>query len=118
MDNEVAFLTLVKRYLTRLSGHVIIEAVSSTHEALQRVQSQPYDVIVSDYHMPEFTGLALLQTLRTKGNMIPFIFLTGEDPKDVAAKAGSLGAVHCLPKTPNFKVRAGELLNLISETVK
>lgn len=47
-------------------------------EALLWHEKQPFDVIVSDYRMPELSGRDLLERLRGKGDLTPVVFLSAD----------------------------------------
>ena len=54
--------------------------------------------LIADIHMPEMTGLELLQTLRERGHEIPTILITGRNDPAIAARARELRAVALLDK--------------------
>lgn len=51
------------RTMLRLFGHEA-EVSESAHEALEKLATQNYDVLVTDISMPEMNGMQLLETLR------------------------------------------------------
>jgi CheY-like chemotaxis protein len=57
-------------------GHQPILA-TSVDDALQAVRRQSFDLIISDYRMPQATGLDLLELLREQGCDSPVIIMTG-----------------------------------------
>jgi two-component system chemotaxis response regulator CheY len=62
-------------------------------EALALVREWKPDLVVSDWNMPEMSGIELLRKLREEGNGVRLGFVTSEsDPaqRDVAASAGAL----------------------------
>ena len=49
-----------------------------TPEAMRAaLDRQPWDVVLSDYRMPRFSGLAALELLRATGLDLPFIIVSG-----------------------------------------
>ena len=46
-----------------------------------------YDVVVSDYEMPQKDGLQFLKELREQNNEIPFILFTGKGREEVAIQS-------------------------------
>jgi PAS domain S-box-containing protein len=91
VDDENCFLDSAKQIL-ELQGSFSVETASSVNEALQKMTDKLFDVIVSDYMMPEKNGLDFLRELRENGNDIPFILFTGKGREEVAVKALNLGA--------------------------
>jgi two-component system cell cycle sensor histidine kinase/response regulator CckA len=53
---------------------------------------QPWDLIISDYVIPGFGGLAALKVLQESGLDIPFIIVSGKIGEDVAVEALHSGA--------------------------
>ena len=52
---------------------------------------QRFDLIVSDWNMPEMTGLQLLKTVRVKWPSMPFIMLTGKASPEFVVQARENG---------------------------
>jgi signal transduction histidine kinase len=71
-----------------------IESRAELEAALQ----QPWDVILSDYNLPGFSGLEALQMLRASGRPLPFILVSGEIGEDTAVEAMRNGASDYLLK--------------------
>ncbi len=91
VDDNDDFLIISKRFLER-QGSFQIETASSVKEALQKIKQKKYDVIISDYQMPEMNGLDLLKELRAGENDVPFILFTGEGKEEIAIEALNFGA--------------------------
>jgi len=65
-------------------------------QALAMVLAAEPDLVLSDWNMPELTGIELLRTLRLRGYRTPFCFVTSEgspEMHELAAAAGALGVV-------------------------
>ena len=62
-------------------------------EALSLIEQTPFDLILSDCHMPNMDGLQLLAELRSAEptKSLPFILITGSAHKETIEKALSLG---------------------------
>ncbi|MGA0611523.1 histidine kinase [Caldimonas sp. KR1-144] len=54
--------------------------------------AEPWDVILSDFNLPGFSGLSALQILRAGDLLLPFIIVSGEIGEDVAVQAMRNGA--------------------------
>jgi DNA-binding NtrC family response regulator len=90
VDDDPCILEVTKNIL-ELEGNFEVDNVSSVDEALKKLEQQTYDVIISDYEMPQKNGLQFLQELREKHNNIPFVVFTGKGREEVAVKALNLG---------------------------
>lgn len=79
-------------------GYLVDTATSGRH-ALQRIDEDCPDVVISDLMMPGMSGLELLQAIRAKENCDVFFFLlTGYGTVSTAVKAIEEGADECLLK--------------------
>lgn len=79
VEDEPEYLEMLQEVMTGL-GHSITIAVNG-QDALDLLNRQKIDVIVSDVKMPEMNGLEFHRLLREKPDYrnTPFIFLTGVD---------------------------------------
>ncbi|MDP1647433.1 MAG: histidine kinase [Rubrivivax sp.] len=60
--------------------------------------TEPWDIVLSDYHLPGFGGLEALQMLRASGRQLPFILVSGQIGEDTAVEAMRNGASDYLLK--------------------
>jgi len=117
VDDDADFLKSSKRIL-EMQDSFQIKTVLSVNEALQKIRQKPYDVIVSDYQMPETNGLNFLKELRDRGNNVPFILFTGKGREEIAIEALNLGADRYFNKHGKPKTVYGELAHSIVTAVK
>ena len=73
-----------------------VDAVAGLQAALN--QSQPWDVIISDYKMPTLTGLAALEMVKQCQLDVPFIIVSGTIGEETAVEAMKAGAHDYLMK--------------------
>ena len=69
-----------------------------TEAAMRAALDDPWDVVIADYALPQFSGLAALSLLRSTGLDIPFIVVSGAIGEDVAVAAMKAGAHDYLMK--------------------
>ena len=69
-----------------------------TRAEFQAALDEPWDVVVSDYNLPGFSGLEALAMLRASGRLLPFILVSGEIGEDTAVAAMRDGASDYLLK--------------------
>ncbi len=73
--------------------HIDALRVDTEFQFISALQpSAQWDVIVSDYNLPDFSGLVALEWLKRSGRMIPFILVSGEIGEDTAVAAMRNGA--------------------------
>ena len=77
--------------------HDIVEAEDG-RDALAKVGSEQPDLVLSDWSMPEMTGLECLQALRASGSTVPFGFVTSEGSPEMRERAESAGALFLIAK--------------------
>ena len=92
LDHE---LTLAQ--LRRGGLEVSILRVDTEPDFLRALE-QDWDVIISDYNLPGFSGLVALDLLKTSGRGVPFLLLSGEIGEDAAVEAMRNGASDYLLK--------------------
>ncbi len=83
----------------RAGGYDVTWERVDTPEAMRAALGrQPWDVVISDYSMPRFSGLAALELLQASGLDLPFIVVSGTIGEDVAVAAMKAGAHDYLMK--------------------
>ena len=97
VDDEPAVRELTVEILRR-SGYKSLGVPSARH-ALDLLDEEQFDLLVSDVVMPEMTGLELLYELRRRRPDLPVILMTGgsQEPERTS-RAVELGAVALLYK--------------------
>ena len=91
---------------------VQIEVATSGSEALQQLLAARFDLSLLDMHMPGLTGLEVMGQLRTMGQTVPSILMTGNPSREIEIAALELGAVTMLRKPI-----PGEMLRIVVEQV-
>lgn len=92
LDHE---LTLA--YLARGGLKIRARRVDTEAEFLNAL-GQYWDVIISDYNLPGFSGLVALDLLKASGRDVPFILVSGEIGEETAVEAMRNGASDYLLK--------------------
>jgi CheY-like chemotaxis protein len=96
VDDDLASRILVAILLEK--GGYAPTAVPSVARALERIESEGTDVVVTDLIMPGRGGLDLLESLRERASRTPVIVMTGSDDDELADRALELGAEIVLDK--------------------
>lgn len=99
VDDSKAMRLIVRRNL-RQSGwdtHDIDEATSG-REALDMIRKKCPDVVLSDWNMPEMSGIELLVALNAEGKKPVFGFVTSEGTPEMRQRAADAGARFLLAK--------------------
>jgi CheY-like chemotaxis protein/HPt (histidine-containing phosphotransfer) domain-containing protein len=96
IDDEPDLLDILKDIL-QLSGFEV-ETHTSGVEALNRVKSFKPDAVLTDYRMPEMTGMDVLRKVNSIDPDLPVLFLSGNLSKEVVLDALSAGVFGVLEK--------------------
>lgn len=116
VDDEPALLNIGALYLERL-GDYSVTTTPGAAEAIDLLQQQNFDVIVSDFQMPLMDGISFLKYLKSEGNSTPFILFTGRGREEVVIEALNNGADFYLQKGGDPKSQFFELSNAICVAV-
>ena len=90
----------------------LVESAANAAEGLSLIQSRYYDVILSDFQLPDTDALTILR--RSDSGKIPFIIMTAYGTVERAVEAMKLGAFDFLVKP----VDPGHLFLLIENALK
>ena len=93
VDDDPAILRVLKDYF-QAEGHEVA-AHTNVNSALDDMQKNKYDVLITDIVMPERDGFDLIDQLRNEGNNIPVFVITGyvDNHRSKALSAGVAGVI-------------------------
>ncbi len=96
VDDELPLRDVVSRILSRRGLDVVTagDAVS----AVEMLRDQPFDLVLTDFQMPDMDGFQLLAHVREHYPDLPAIMMTGQSSVQHAVQAMANGAVDYLPK--------------------
>ena len=75
-----------------------IEQAEHGRDGLEQALTGGFDLILSDWNMPEMSGIEFLRALRAAGNDTVFGFVTSEGSEEMRAQADAAGAVFLISK--------------------
>lgn len=99
VDDSKAMRMIVVRTLKQagFGGHDIVEACNGA-EALAALRKEKHDLVLSDWNMPEMSGIELLVALRAEGIAVDFGFVTSEGTAPMRQQASDGGARFLIAK--------------------
>jgi DNA-binding NtrC family response regulator len=97
VDDEESLRLTFKMFLSR-EGYGTVSVASSYDEALELLEKQEFDLIVSDIVMEGSSGIDLLRRVKELGRKCPVVMVTGYPNINSAAEAVRLGAFDYLAK--------------------
>ena len=89
VDDDINFLELFR---VLFNNYFEIHSSESGIEAIEIVKKEEYDLLVTDYDMPDFDGLDVLKAVKKIKPNLPVILETGQGNEEVAREAFILGA--------------------------
>ncbi|MEP6850065.1 MAG: response regulator [Acidobacteriota bacterium] len=93
VEDSDADYKLVLHHLQKAGYEVYSEKVETSQDMRAALASRTWDVIISDYRMPQFSGLEAFEVLKETGFDIPFVMISGTIGEETAVKA-LLAGVH------------------------
>ena len=92
VDDHVVIRQMVSSFLKKL-GYKHVNLSENGREALKKLKTKKYDLIICDWHMPHMSGLELLTKMKEDAELkdIPFVMLTMENDKEQMLSAIQLG---------------------------
>ena len=71
VDDHPNTANMLARVITRLGSDAEVVSATSGLEALQLVEEEAADILITDMMMPEITGLELIEKLNDKPSITP-----------------------------------------------
>ena len=97
-DDSRVMRQIVIRTLRQAGYDWDVREAADGAQALEAIRADEPDVVLSDWNMPEMTGIALLRRLRQEGVGTPFGCGTSEGSPEMREKAEAAGALFLIAK--------------------
>ncbi|WP_123532953.1 GAF domain-containing protein [Halosimplex salinum] len=117
VDDDTDLAAVTSRHLELESDRLSVVTVDAPETALERIRTEQFDCVVSDYQMPGMDGLALLEAVRAEYPDLPFVLYTGKGSEEVASDAIAAGVTDYLQKgtgLDHYAVLANRVENAIA----
>jgi signal transduction histidine kinase len=112
VDDDPLVLSILSSILS--DNQYEVETAENGILALAAINDS-FHLLISDFEMPEMSGLELIKAIRKSGNDIPIVILTGNQEISVALEALKLGANEYVIKDENI---ADTVLTSISNSLE
>jgi two-component system chemotaxis response regulator CheY len=126
-DSSLRFLVVddfstmrrIVRNLLKELGYTNAEEAEDGNIALNRLKSEKFDFVVSDWNMPNMTGIELLKRIRAEPSLkgLPVLMITAEARRENIIEAAQNGANGYIVK-PFTAATLDEKLNKIFEKLE
>lgn len=105
---------LIGIHLERAPLHCELLRATRRHEFEQALDHGPVDLVLADYSLPDFDGLAALDLVRERQPQVPFVFVSGIGGEELATNALRRGATDYVMKR-NLSRLAGSITRALAE---
>jgi DNA-binding NarL/FixJ family response regulator len=117
VDDNAELLDVARILFQQTDPNLEVVVSKSVKDALEILEHEDFDIVISDYLMPDATGLDLLEALRCAGENIGFIMWTGHSREEVVIKALNLGADYYLLKGTDIKEQFEIIRDIIQKVI-
>jgi len=99
VDDSRTMRMIVQRAI-RQAGYrgLIIGEAENGAQALEQLRGEQPKLVLSDWNMPEMSGIDFLHQLRKERNLVPFGFITAEASTEIRKLAMTAGATFLISK--------------------
>lgn len=99
----------------QLQGHYNVMITFGGNTAWEIVKKHRPDIVITDYMMPDGTGIELTQRIKSNTELdnIPIIMVTGEDDESIQLQSLKLKVDHFMQKPFNLTILEGYILQAL-----
>ena len=115
IDNDISFTGLFK---VTFSEWLNIKPVHDGNRALEILNEENFDAVVTDYYLPGFNGIDLLKLIKSKCPKTPVIFCTDRGNEGIARSAFINGASDYFTKELDSLAGKEEILNSLLSNIE
>lgn len=92
--DDFSTMRRIVRNLLKELGFVNVQEAEDGVDALNKLRSESFDFVVSDWNMPNMTGIELLRAIRGDASLkhLPVLMVTAEAKKENIIEAAQAGA--------------------------
>ncbi|KAA1399320.1 response regulator [Aeromicrobium ginsengisoli] len=112
VDDDFMVAGIHARFIEKTEGFSVVGVARNGEEALRLVGELAPELILLDVHLPDMSGLDVLQRLRAAGNVAGVVMVTADRDAEVVRAALHGGAMHYLVKPFEYPDLAARLLRV------
>jgi len=102
VDDEAPIREVLQRGLSQMGGF-LVDTAKNGQEAIEKVERETFDMVLTDLMMPEMDGMELLRIVKGTRPELPVIMMTAYGSIDNAVEAMKIGANDYITKPVDFK---------------
>ena len=110
---------VMRRVLTGALNQCDMETIDQAkdgQEAVDAVETTPYDVVLMDWNMPNMLGIDAVRAIRANGHTMPIIMVTTEAEKNRVMEALKAGANNYIIKPFEPKAIMGKIQDALEKS--
>ena len=104
VDDNISMVSFLGKYLNK-KGYQN-EGVYAVPDALESISKKKFDVVIADVCFNQFSGLVLLKSIKSRGDMTPVIMMSGYAKSEQVLECLRIGAYDFLFKPFRLEVLA------------
>lgn len=110
MDDYKTMLRIIRNLLKQIEFNNVEEATDGA-DALAKLRTGNFGLVISDWNMAPMTGLQLLQEVRADARLkhVPFIMITAESKTENVVAAKQAGVSNYIVKPFNAETLKGKI---------
>jgi two-component system response regulator HydG len=112
VDDDPTFNKMLSTFLMR--NNYAVENVFSSKSALEELKNSHFDIVLTDFKLPDLDGLELIEAIKKQHPQLPIILMTTYRDIRTAVKSIQMGAFEFVTKPVN----PDEILLLIESALK
>lgn len=116
VDDNEALRDLTVEFLERAEPRISVRSESDPSVVPTRIDQEPIDCVVSDYEMPQITGLELCKLVRRDHPDLPFFLFTNRVEREIIESALDVGVTDFVRKETgieHYKLLANRITNAV-----
>jgi DNA-binding NtrC family response regulator len=101
VDDEVSIREIIQKNLSQMGGFNV-ETAQNGAEAIEKIEKEVFDLVLTDLKMPEMDGLELLKNIKGTRPEVMVILMTAFGSIETAVEAMKMGADDYITKPINL----------------
>lgn len=116
VDDFATMRKVIRNLLRQIGYQNVIEAEDGV-DALKELRSQRIEFIISDWNMPNMSGIELLRAVRADSELrdLPFLMVTAESLKENVVEAVKAGVSNYIVKPFTAEVLSEKIKKIIEK---
>nr|MBI1231261.1 response regulator [Cytophagales bacterium] len=111
IEDDLTYSKIIKNFLEK--NNLEVSHAVGVAEGLAAITSRTYDLIITDYRLPDGTGMDILEQVNQRSLRIPLILITNYSDIRTAVNFMKLGAVEYITKP----IQPDELLHAVTSAL-